>query len=458
MFLYNTRTQRKEEFFPQDPSRVTMYVCGPTVYSYAHIGNARPAVVFDVLARLLRREYPTLVYARNITDIDDKINAAAMEQGVPISDITRTYTQAYHEDLEALGVLPPDIEPRVTEHMPQIIAMIDALLRAGHAYEEQRHVLFNVPSFDRYGELSHRNREDMLAGARVEVAPYKRDPSDFVLWKPSSGDLPGWDSPWGRGRPGWHIECSTMAEVHLGDTIDIHGGGHDLIFPHHENENAQSVCAHAGVPFCRYWVHNGLIAIEGEKMAKSVGNIMLVRDLLAQAPGEAIRLALLNAHYRGPLDWTAEGLTQARRSLDRLYQALRDLKQVPDSDNSQRNIPEAFMECLRDDLNTPRALAELFGLAHQAHTATKTSDKQRIKKQMLAAGDMLGLLQQDPEQWFGGVDAGLDTARIETLIKEREAARRSKDFDTADRIRNTLLEQGVILEDVTGGTRWRVSG
>jgi cysteinyl-tRNA synthetase len=456
MFLYNTKTQRKEKFLPQDPSRVTMYVCGPTVYSYAHIGNARPAVIFDVLARLLRREFPKLVYVRNITDIDDKINTAAAEQGVSIADITSTYTRAYHEDLEALGVLAPDIEPRVTNHIPQIIVMIDALLQAGHAYEEQQHVLFDVPSFDKYGELSHRNHEDMLAGARVEVAPYKRDPADFVLWKPSSEELPGWDSPWGRGRPGWHIECSTMAEAHLGDTIDIHGGGHDLIFPHHENENAQSVCAHNGAPFCRYWVHNGLITVESEKMAKSVGNILLVHDLLQQAPGEAIRLALLSAHYRGPLDWTEEGVLQARRSLDRLYQALRDMQDVPVVDRSQGDIPETFLDCLRDDLNTPKAMAVLFGLAREAHTAVDEVQKSRIKKEMLAAGDLLGLLQQDPEVWFGSADAGLDTARIERLIKEREAARMAKDFETADRIRDMLLEQRVILEDVADGTRWRV--
>lgn len=436
-----------------------MYVCGPTVYSYAHIGNARPAVVFDVLARLLRREYPTLVYVRNITDIDDKINAAAKEQGVSITDITNNYTRAYHDDLEALGVLAPDFEPRVTHHMPQIIEMIDALLQAGHAYLAQHHVLFHVPSFADYGELSHRNREDMLAGARVEVAPYKRDPADFVLWKPSGEDLPGWDSPWGRGRPGWHIECSTMAEVHLGDTIDIHGGGHDLIFPHHENENAQSVCAHNGVPFCRYWVHNGLITVEGEKMAKSVGNILLVRDLLQQAPGEAIRLALLNAHYRGPLDWTEEGVLQARRSLDRLYQALRDMDDVPVVDDiSQREIPRTFLDCLRDDLNTPKALAVLFGLARDAHTAVDNGQRSRIKNDMLAAGDLLGLLQQDPEVWFGSAGAGMDTAHIERLIKEREAARMCKDFEKADRIRDELLAQGVVLEDVANGTRWRVTG
>ncbi len=434
-----------------------MYVCGPTVYGYAHIGNARPAVIFDVLARLLRREFPRVVYVRNITDIDDKINAAAMAQGISIADITSTYTQAYHDDLEALGVLAPDVEPRVTNHIPQIIEMIDSLLQAGHAYEAQDHVLFDVSSFNDYGELSHRNRADMLAGARVEIAPYKRDPADFVLWKPSSEDLPGWDSPWGRGRPGWHIECSTMAEAHLGDTIDIHGGGRDLIFPHHENENAQSVCAHNGISFCRYWVHNGLITVESEKMAKSVGNILLVRDLLKQAPGEAIRLALLNAHYRGPLDWTEEGVMQARRSLDRLYQALRDMHDVPVVDSSQRKIPDTFLNCLRDDLNTPKALAILFGLAREAHTAADKAQKSRIKNEMLAAGDLLGLLQQDPEVWFGGADAGLDTAHIEHLIKQREAARMSKDFEKADRIRDMLLEQGVILEDVADGTRWRVA-
>ncbi len=458
MRLYNTQTQRKEEFVPSDPGRVTMYVCGPTVYSYAHIGNARPAVVFDVLARLLRREFGGLKYVRNITDIDDKINAAAQQQGVPIAALTEKYTAAYHADLHALGVLPPDSEPRVTMHIPQIIGMIQTLVERGNAYIAEGHVLFHVPSFPDYGNLSHRNHDDMMAGARVEVAPYKRDPADFVLWKPSTSELPGWESPWGRGRPGWHIECSVMAETHLGETIDIHGGGHDLVFPHHENENAQSTCSHDGRPLCRYWVHNGLITVDGEKMAKSVGNILLVRDLLDRADGESIRMALLSAHYRGPLDWSEAALRQAKRSLDRLYQPLRDMEDVP-VDESSEAPPEAFIECLRDDLNTPKAFAVLFGLAHQAHLSADRREQARIKNAMLACGAMLGLIRQDPEDWFaGGADAEADTAEIERLVKAREAARAVRNFPAADRIRDTLHQMGVTVEDGAHGTRWRRTG
>ncbi len=454
--LYNTRTQRKERFIPLDSARVTMYVCGPTVYSYAHIGNARPAVVFDILARLLREEFPGVVYVRNITDIDDKINAAAVEQGVPIDDITARYTRAYHKDLEALGVLPPDVEPRVTTHIPRIIDMIQALLRSEHAYEAEGHVLFHVPSYSAYGQLSHRNTDEMQAGARVEVAPWKRDPADFVLWKPSTAEQPGWDSPWGRGRPGWHIECSTLADVHLGETIDIHGGGHDLIFPHHENENAQSTCAHGGKPFCRYWVHNGLITVEGEKMAKSVGNILLVHDLLQRMPGEAIRMALLAAHYRGPLDWTQDSVPRARRGLDRLYQVLRDMRDIPLPEEGTDGPPSEFMACLRDDLNTPRALAVLYGLVRRAHTSTDLKERSRVKSELLAAGEILGILQQDPEVWFGGAGEALDNAEIERLIRRRESARAARDFQTADAIRQELLEKGIVLEDGAQGTRWRV--
>ncbi len=434
-----------------------MYVCGPTVYSYAHIGNARPAVVFDVLARLLRKEFQGVVYVRNITVIDDKINAAAAELGVPIHEITNRYTQAYHKDLDALGVLPPDVEPRVTDHIPQIIDMIRALMSNGHAYEAEGHVLFHVPSFPEYGQLAHRSRDDMLAGARVEVAPWKRDPADFVLWKPSDETLPGWESPWGRGRPGWHIECSTMAEAHLGETIDIHGGGHDLIFPHHENENAQSVCAHAGKPFCRYWVHNGLITVEGEKMAKSVGNILLVHDLLRRSSGEAIRMALLAAHYRGPLDWTQDSVARARRSLDRLYQVLRDMKGVPLPEEREAVPPGAFMDCLRDDMNTPKALAVLFGLVRHAHTTPDEKEKSRIKSELLAAGEILGILQQDPEVWFGLGGEAVDSKEIDRLVRERDAARAARDFQRADAIRDVLLQKGIVLEDGAQGTRWRVA-
>ena len=435
--------------------RVTMYVCGPTVYSYAHIGNARPAVVFDVLARLLRHMYPRLVYARNITDIDDKINKAAAEEGVDINVITERYTKAYQEDLEALGVLPPDVEPRVTAHIPQILNMIQGLLESGNAYEAEGHVLFHVPSFENYGELSGRDREDMIAGARVEVAPYKRDPADFILWKPSAEDQPGWNSPWGRGRPGWHIECSVMIDNHLGRTIDIHGGGNDLVFPHHENENAQSTCAHGGAPLCRYWVHNGFVNVDREKMSKSIGNVLLVRDLLKQAPGEAVRMALLGAHYRAPLDWSDDGLVQSKRRLDGLYQTLRDLEDVSILDGSEDHIPSAFIAALQDDLNTPRALAELANLSRMANSTEDRAERAKLKTGLLAAGKLLGLMQQDPEQWFAGARSDIDADEIQRLLDERAAARASKQFARADAIRDQLENMGIAIEDSADGVRWR---
>ncbi|HEU0196586.1 MAG TPA: cysteine--tRNA ligase [Nevskiaceae bacterium] len=456
MYLHNTATGRKEVFEPADPQRVTMYVCGPTVYSYAHIGNARPAVVFDVLARLLRRLYPQLVYTRNITDIDDKINARAAHEGVPIGVIADRYAAAYHADLEALGVAPPDFEPRVTQHIPQIIEMIAALIAAGHAYAAERHVLFHVPSFAAYGELSKRDPRELLAGARVEVAPFKKNSGDFVLWKPSTDDQPGWDSPWGRGRPGWHIECSAMAAAHLGETIDIHGGGHDLIFPHHENERAQSVCAHGGKTFARYWVHNGFLTMDHAKMAKSVGNVLLLHDLLQAAPGEAVRLALLTGHYRQPLNWEADTLPDARKKLDRLYGALRDAGPLP---SSNATAPDRFLEALGDDLNTPAALAELFELARTLNKAEDAADKARLVAQLRDAGHLLGLLTQTPEQWFeaqGASDTALPTeAEIATQIEARAAAKRAKNYTEADRIRDALKARGVLIEDSAQGTRWR---
>jgi len=457
--LYNSMTRKKEVFEPLDPQRVTMYVCGPTVYNFAHIGNARPAVVFDVLARLLRRLYPRVVYARNITDIEDKIIKAAAEQGVPISAVTQKYADIYRNDMGTLGVLAPDIEPLATETIDGMISMISRLIESGHAYEAEGHVLFNVPSDPDYGALSGRDRDDMIAGARVEVAPYKKDPADFVLWKPSSDDQPGWDSPWGRGRPGWHIECSAMIEKHLGETIDIHGGGIDLQFPHHENELAQSTCAHGGKTFARFWLHNGFVNIEKEKMSKSIGNVLLVHDLIKEAPGEAIRLALLNGHYRQPLDWTAEGLAQARRMLDRLYGALRGLADV-EAVRTNDDAPEAFMEALCDDLNTPKALAVLFDLAHQANTATDTATRARIKAELLGAGAIIGLMQMDPEEWFAGAGLGpnIEAEEIERLIAARNAARKEKNFAEADRIRDELAAQGIQIEDGPQGTSWRVAG
>ncbi|HEX6957814.1 MAG TPA: cysteine--tRNA ligase [Ferrovibrio sp.] len=458
IYLYNTLTRQKEAFTPRDPQRVTLYVCGPTVYNFAHIGNARPVVVFDTLYRLLQRAYPNVVYVRNVTDVDDKINAAAQAENVPIGTITERYYEVYRADMAALGALPPSMEPKVTQHIAAIVSMIERLIANGHAYEAEGHVLFNVPSFAAYGQLSRRARDEMIAGARVDVAPYKRDPADFVLWKPSPPDLPGWDSPWGRGRPGWHIECSAMIERNLGpDTIDIHGGGHDLIFPHHENEIAQSTCAHGGRLFCRYWMHNGFVNVDAEKMSKSLGNVLLVHDLLQTAPGEAIRLALLSAHYRQPLDWTDAGLKDAKAQLDRLYRALDALKDVEAP--AAPAAPAAFLAALADDLNTPKALAELHQLANAANKATDTAERARLKGELLAAGWLLGLLQQDPSVWLKGevAKAAIAPEEIEGLIARRHAARARKDWAESDRIRDELAARGILLEDKAGQTTWRVA-
>ena len=450
--LYNNLTRRLEAFEPADPRRVTMYVCGPTVYNYVHIGNARPPVVFGVLARLLRRHYPRLVYARNITDVDDKINQAARDQGVPISTITDRFAAAYHEDMARLGVDPPDVVPYATAHIPHIIAMIERLIASGHAYAAEGHVLFSVGSYPDYGKLSRRDPDEMLAGARVEVAPYKRDAGDFVLWKPSTPDLPGWDSPWGVGRPGWHIECSAMAETHLGDTIDIHGGGVDLQFPHHENEVAQSTCAHGGQVFARFWLHNGMLNLGGAKMSKSVGNVYLVHDLLDQHPPEALRYALLSAHYRQPLDWSDGLIEQCVRTLDRLYGTLRDLADVP---TVEPMVPFEVESALCDDLNTPAALAELSRIAGEARKATSAISRASLKAELLGGGLLLGLLQQRPEAWFSRGSEDGDDARIQALVDERNAAKRARDFLRADAIRKQLAEEGVLLEDTAQGVRWR---
>lgn len=452
--LTNTLSGKRESFVPADPKHVTLYVCGPTVYNYAHVGNARPAVVFDVLYRILKRSYPRVTYARNFTDIDDKINAAAKEAGVPIGAITTKFIKAYHEDMSALGVLTPDIEPRVTDHLPDIIAMIEALIENGHAYAAEGHVLFDVFSFEDYGKLSGRSVDEMRAGARVEVAPLKRDPADFVLWKPSGDDQPGWDSPWGYGRPGWHIECSAMIGQHLGQSIDIHGGGQDLIFPHHENEIAQGSCAWPGTEYCRYWVHNGFVTIDGAKMSKSLGNVRLVRELLDEAPGEAIRFALLSAHYRSPLDLSQRSLNDARCGLDRLYGAMRDLAKVEPTEPGDRLKP--FHAALEDDLNTPAAIAEVFGLAKAAFKASKPKDRAAIKAALIKAGDLLGLLHADPEEWFTGAnDNDADIAKIEQLVADRQAARSARDFAEADRLRGVLNEMGIRLDDAANGTSWR---
>jgi cysteinyl-tRNA synthetase len=450
MRLYNNRTRKLEAFEPADPARVTMYLCGPTVYNYVHVGNARGPVVFDVLARLLRRRFAGLVYARNITDVDDKINNAAKELGVPITQITAKYTAAYRADMEKLGVVPQDVEPHATAHIAQIIAMISKLIESGHAYAADGHVLFSVASYPDYGKLSRRPLDEMIAGNRIDVASYKKDPGDFVLWKPSTPELPGWDSPWSHGRPGWHIECSAMAEAHLGETIDIHAGGVDLLFPHHENEVAQSTCAHGGKVFARYWVHNGMLDFGGKKMSKSLGNVSVLHELLAQQPPEAIRYALLSAHYRQPLDWSDALIEQSIRTLDRLYGTLRDLADVDAMADAQ--LPEAVEAALCDDLNTPAVLAELARLAAEARKAESSGDRRRLKAQILATGSIMGLLQADPQAWFG--QGGGDDARIQSLVDERSAAKKARDFARSDAIRDQLAAEGVVLEDTAGGVRW----
>ncbi len=430
--LHDTLAREKRPFVPLNKERITMYVCGPTVYGRAHVGNARPAVVFDTLARLIRHEFgpESLIYARNVTDVDDKIIAAAEAEGVEPAIITERYERLYLEDMDALGVERPTLAPHATEEIGPMIAMIERLIEHGNAYEAQGHVLFSVASDSHYGILSKRDRDQMIAGARVEIAPYKRDPADFVLWKPSSEGVIGWDSPWGRGRPGWHLECSAMIERHLGDTIDIHGGGLDLIFPHHENEIAQSRCAHAGLPLARFWVHNGFVDMGAEKMSKSLGNIITPAELLAQGHrGETLRLALLSAHYRSPLPWTEGLVAQAKSILDGLYRKAGEAQ--------PEEVDHGVLDALADDLNTPLALSRLSAL-----------EGGRLK----ASANLLGLLRNSAAEWFQG-DA--DAAAIESRIAERAAAKKNRDFATADRIREELKAQGIVLEDGAGGTTWR---
>ena len=455
VFLQDTLTREKREFVPADPRRVTLYVCGPTVYNYAHIGNARPAVVFDVLFRLLRRLYGEgqVVYARNITDVDDRINQAAIEQGIAISVITDKFTAIYHQDMDALGVLRPTIEPHATAHIGEMLTLIGELMARGNAYAAEGHVLFDTASFADYGRLSGRSLEDMIAGARVEVAPYKRNPADFVLWKPSKPGEPVWDSPWGPGRPGWHLECSAMIEKTLGPEIDIHGGGHDLIFPHHENEIAQSVCAHDQPRLARYWMHNGFLTMDAEKMSKSLGNVKLVHQLIERIPGEALRWALLSGHYRAPLDWTDSLVDQARKSLDRLYGAL---QRAGDVEAAAGEPPAAFLDALMDDLNTPRAMAELFALAKTLETATSEGQRRAAKAALLGAGGLLGFLQADPDAWFSGAADDELKAKVEALLAERVQARKAKDWPTADRIRDALNALGVVVMDGPEGATWRL--
>ena len=452
--LHNTFTGAKEVFTPRDRERVTMYVCGPTVYNYVHIGNARPVVVFDCLYRLLSALYPQVVYARNITDIDDKIIDAALQRGTGITAVSKEFTQKYREDMAALNALAPTIEPMATEHIEDMIALTERLIADGHAYEADGHVLFAVESMPTYGELSGRKLEDMMAGARVEVADYKRHPGDFVLWKPSTDQEPGWDSPWGRGRPGWHLECSAMIRAHLGEAIDIHGGGRDLIFPHHENERAQSCCAF-GDDFVRYWIHNAFIDMDGEKMSKSLGNVRTVRELLARFPGEVLRFALLSAHYRSALNFSGDLLASARGTLDTFYGALRRHAEV---EPAGLNVTDSrVLLALLDDMNTPEAIAALHAAAS---TLNKSADPQEIamaKAELTVGGRLLGILDADPEVWFtDAVDEDeLAAEKIDALIEERSAAKASRDFQRADQIRDDLEAQGVVLEDGPDGTQWR---
>ncbi len=464
LVLHNTLTRAKAPFVPEDPARVRLYVCGPTVYDFAHIGNARPVVVFDVLFRLLRRLYGAgaVTYVRNITDVDDKIIERHRQSGEPIAEITQRTAAAYQEDMAALGALAPTEQPRATHHIGEMIAMIGELVAAGHAYAADGHVLFHVPSLADYGRLSGHSRDELIAGARVEVAPYKRDPADFVLWKPSAADEPGWESPWGTGRPGWHIECSAMSRVFLGRRFDIHGGGIDLVFPHHENEIAQSCGAHDGALMAGVWMHNGYVQVDGEKMSKSLGNFITVRDLLDEFPGwgEAIRLALLAAHYRQPLDFTRDGLRAAKARLDRWYRVLLAAREAgalgprdtADPEDSGTALDGAVLAGLEDDLNLPRALAALDA---QAGRLAERPDDRDVAAAFLAAGRLIGVLAQDPETWFqGAVDTDV-AAAIEARIAERQAARKARDFAEADRIRAALAADGIVLEDGPGGTTWR---
>ena len=464
IYFYNTLSNRRERFHPQNAERLTMYVCGPTVYGPVHLGNGRPAVVFDVLFRLLRCVYgkDAVVYARNITDIDDKIIAAAAANNESTIALTARWRDDYHRQMAALNVLPPTVEPYATEHLAEMVEMIHRLLDAGYAYEATGHVLFHVPSFVGYGALSNRRRDEMLAGARVEVAPYKKDAADFVLWKPAAAEEPGWDSPWGRGRPGWHLECSAMAGKHLGECLDIHGGGQDLIFPHHENEIAQSCCASGGDTFARYWLHNGHLTMAGEKMSKSIGNVRLLGEVLRQFPGEVVRYALLSTHYRKPLTWTERLLGDSRSALDRLYRALGD--EADGEIMEDEEIDEFFAGALADDINAPLALSRLHDMAGEIQRLGN-ADTKILRRRLKSAGGLLGFFNQSAEAWFHTAaaaqiaadenSASLSQQEIEAKIAERQKARAQRDFNLADKVRDELLAAGVVLEDSPSGTGWR---
>lgn len=452
LYLHNTLHNKRQLFQPQSPDKVTMYVCGPTVYGPIHVGNARPAVVFDVLYRLLKRRYSHVVYARNVTDIDDKIIAAAQQNNESITTLTQRWHQSYQENLLALQVLPPNYEPLATEYIVPMIHMIEQLLKKGFAYNNNGQVLFHVPAFSEYGQLSNRNRQDMIDGARVEINEDKKDAADFVLWKPSDDTTPGWDSPWGRGRPGWHIECSAMAAHCLGKEIDIHGGGQDLIFPHHENELAQSRCCHESDVFAYYWLHNGHVRMEGEKMSKSLNNVLTVNSALEQFSGECIRLALLSTHYRRPMNWTRSAIIEAKTILDRWYRLI-------DGDIAKTATIASDIElALCDDINTPAAIRVLHQIAQAISNANNPTDIALLRGQFVASAQTLGLLYCSSQAWFHqGTSMTLSESQIEDYIAQRLEAKQEKDFKKADAIRDKLLSNGIILEDITGGkTLWRL--
>ena len=456
--IHNTLGNKLEEFNPIDPNHVRIYACGPTVYNYAHIGNARMAVVNDMLVNFLRTIYSKVTYVSNITDIDDKIITAAEEEKIPIQELTTKFSKIYNEDMAALGVQLPDIQPKATDHIPEMIQLIETLIQNKFAYEKEGHVLFHVPTFKNYGSLSGRNRDEQIIGSRIEAAPYKKDPTDFILWKPSPSPKPGWESPWGFGRPGWHLECSAMSEKTLGLPFDIHSGGVDLVFPHHENEIAQTCAAHNSLNdlqiFARYWFHNGFVNVKGEKMSKSIGNIRLVHELIKEYKGEVLRLTLLSSHYRQPLNWTREIIKQNSSMLDRLYRMLKDLDHV-DAYKDRYQIQENIIDGLYDDLNTPKVIAELNILSNQINKADDKT-KAQIKYNLLEIGKIFGILQDNPNTWLGyGKSENLDEGTIERLIKERNEARRDKNFDLADSIRHQLKEKGIEIEDTSDGTVWR---
>ena len=455
MKIFNTHSGKKEDFIPLDPMHIKIYACGPTVYNYAHIGNARMAVVFDTLVRVLRDIYPKVTYVSNITDIDDKIIDAANELKVPIEEITSKYTDIYNDDMSKLLVMAPDIQPKATEYISEMIALINDLIDKNHAYEKDGHVLFHVPSYENYGSLSKRNREEQIAGSRVEIAPFKKDPADFVLWKPSNEKQPGWDSPWGYGRPGWHTECSAMAEKTLGLPFDIHGGGRDLTFPHHENEIAQSCCSSADInnpkSYVNYWMHNGFVTVNGEKMSKSLGNISLVKDLTDSNHGEVVRLALLSSHYRQALDWNEKVIHQSRKLLDKLYSLLNELKEVdPVTDI---NISDKFISPLLDDLNTPGLIANLNKMVKDFYS-TAEDELPLFKSNLIRATNLIGVCQSNYLDWLSVKSKNLDEDKINVLIAERLEAKKIKDFDRADQIRQELLDMNIEIKDGPQGTEW----